>query len=241
MVLLAYTIFTTTLVLQRKQAARGLALGLASLTIPLVPLLALSRLLVEAVFVAALGLAALPRPPPPRGPHLPERAVRPPEARRHDRGPGRYPHPARGPGPPIRTIFRPHRHPPTRHRGNHVSKASRRRQRPGTNPLEPTGEPPTDPGARRRADDRPDRGRRDRCRRATGAGATSAQKTGPATTGTSGAGGSRPSTARRVRPARDRVQPGRPPRAPARRPQADVHGALPDGDRRGRRAGRCRR
>ena len=56
MILLAYTIFTTTLVLQRKQAARGLALGLASLTIPLVPLLALSRLLVEAIFVAALGL-----------------------------------------------------------------------------------------------------------------------------------------------------------------------------------------
>jgi hypothetical protein len=57
MVLLAYTIFTTTLVLQRKQAARGLALGLASLTIPLVPLLALSRLIVEAIFVAALGLS----------------------------------------------------------------------------------------------------------------------------------------------------------------------------------------
>ena len=56
MILLAYTIFTTTLVLQRKQAARGLALGLASLTIPLVPLLALSRLLVEALFVATLGL-----------------------------------------------------------------------------------------------------------------------------------------------------------------------------------------
>jgi hypothetical protein len=56
MVLLAYTIFTTTLILQRKQAARGLALGLASLTIPLVPLLALSHLPVEAVFVAALGL-----------------------------------------------------------------------------------------------------------------------------------------------------------------------------------------
>ena len=56
MILLAYTIFTTTLVLQRKQAARGLALGLASLTIPLVPLLALSRLLVGAIFVAALGL-----------------------------------------------------------------------------------------------------------------------------------------------------------------------------------------
>ena len=56
MALLAYTIFTTTLVLQRKQAARTLALGLASLTIPLVPLLALSRLLVEAVFVAVLGI-----------------------------------------------------------------------------------------------------------------------------------------------------------------------------------------
>ena len=57
MALLAYTIFTTTLVLQRKQAARALALGLASLTIPLVPLLALSQLIVEAVFVAAFGLA----------------------------------------------------------------------------------------------------------------------------------------------------------------------------------------
>ena len=56
MVLLAYTIFTTTLVLQRKQAARSLALGLASLTVPLVPLLALSQLLVEAIFVAAFGL-----------------------------------------------------------------------------------------------------------------------------------------------------------------------------------------
>src|SRR6476660_4373505 len=57
MVLLAYTIFTTTLVLQRKQAARGLALGLASLTIPLVPLLLLSRLIVEGIFVATLALA----------------------------------------------------------------------------------------------------------------------------------------------------------------------------------------
>jgi hypothetical protein len=55
MVLLAYTIFTTTLVLQRKQAARGLALGLASLTIPLIPLLALGQLLVQAVFVAAMA------------------------------------------------------------------------------------------------------------------------------------------------------------------------------------------
>ncbi len=57
MALLAYTIFTTTLVLQRKEAARGLALGLATLVIPLVPLLALSQLPVEAVFVGALGLS----------------------------------------------------------------------------------------------------------------------------------------------------------------------------------------
>ena len=56
MALLAYTIFTTTLVLQRKEAARGLALGLASLALPLVPLLALSHLPIEAIFAAALGL-----------------------------------------------------------------------------------------------------------------------------------------------------------------------------------------
>jgi hypothetical protein len=42
MILLAYTIFTVTLVLQRKQAARGLALGLASLTIPAILLLVTS-------------------------------------------------------------------------------------------------------------------------------------------------------------------------------------------------------
>jgi len=56
MALLAYTIFTTTLVLQRKEAARGLALGLTSLTIPLVPLLLLSQLPIEAIFVAAFSL-----------------------------------------------------------------------------------------------------------------------------------------------------------------------------------------
>ena len=56
MALLAYTIFTTTMVLQRKQAARGLALGLTSLTVPLVPLLLLSRLPIQAVFVTAFGL-----------------------------------------------------------------------------------------------------------------------------------------------------------------------------------------
>lgn len=56
MALLAYTIFTITLVLQRKEAARGLALGLTSLTVPLVPLLLLSQLPVEAIFVAAFSV-----------------------------------------------------------------------------------------------------------------------------------------------------------------------------------------
>lgn len=55
MVLLAYTIFTTTLVLQRKEASRGLALGLASLTLPLIPFLLVTGLLVQAAFVAALA------------------------------------------------------------------------------------------------------------------------------------------------------------------------------------------
>jgi len=55
MVLLAYTIFTTTLVLQRKEASRGLALGLASLTLPLIPFLLLTGLLVQAVFMIALA------------------------------------------------------------------------------------------------------------------------------------------------------------------------------------------
>ncbi len=34
MILLAYTIFTVTLTIQRKQAARGLAVGLSTLTVP---------------------------------------------------------------------------------------------------------------------------------------------------------------------------------------------------------------
>ena len=55
MVLLAYTIFTTTLVLQRKEASRGLALGLSSLTLPLIPFLLLTGLLVQAVFMVALA------------------------------------------------------------------------------------------------------------------------------------------------------------------------------------------
>jgi hypothetical protein len=57
MILLAYTIFTTTLVIQRKQAAFGLAIGLATLTIPLVLLLAVSPVHPAfPVFTAAFSL-----------------------------------------------------------------------------------------------------------------------------------------------------------------------------------------
>ena len=53
----AYTIFTTTLVLQRKEAGRPLALGLASLTIPAVPLLLLAGLLVPSGVVLLFAVA----------------------------------------------------------------------------------------------------------------------------------------------------------------------------------------
>lgn len=56
MALLAYTIFTITLVLQRKAAARGLSLGLVSLLVPAIPLALLWGQLVAAVFLVALGL-----------------------------------------------------------------------------------------------------------------------------------------------------------------------------------------
>jgi succinate-acetate transporter protein len=59
MVLLAYTIFTITLVIQRKKAARGLALGLSTLTIPAIPLLALGPVPAMAVVPALLGLVLL--------------------------------------------------------------------------------------------------------------------------------------------------------------------------------------
>jgi hypothetical protein len=55
MVLLAYTIFTTTLVVQRKQASRALALGLASLTLPLLVYLLLIGLVPQTIFVGALA------------------------------------------------------------------------------------------------------------------------------------------------------------------------------------------
>ena len=59
MILLAYTIFTITVVLQRKQVARGLALGLASLTIPAIPLGYVSFAAPTASIAAALFAAAL--------------------------------------------------------------------------------------------------------------------------------------------------------------------------------------
>jgi hypothetical protein len=59
MVLLAYTIFTTTLVLQRKEASRSLAIGLASLTVPLILFLLLNGLLPQGVVVTVLAVALL--------------------------------------------------------------------------------------------------------------------------------------------------------------------------------------
>ena len=61
MVLLAYTIFTMTLVFQRKEAARSLALGLASLTLPAIPLAWLSFIstwprIAATLFVLAFAL-----------------------------------------------------------------------------------------------------------------------------------------------------------------------------------------
>jgi hypothetical protein len=55
MALLAYTIFTVTLVLQRKEAARGLALGLASLLVPAVLLVLLSGFLAVAAALAVVA------------------------------------------------------------------------------------------------------------------------------------------------------------------------------------------
>jgi hypothetical protein len=54
MALLAYTIFTITLVLQRKAAARGLALGLASLIVPALLFMAAVEAIVVAIFLGVL-------------------------------------------------------------------------------------------------------------------------------------------------------------------------------------------
>jgi hypothetical protein len=66
MILLAYTIFTATLTLQRKEAAYNLALGLASLTVPAIPLLVLAGLWPYAIpvaIVAVILFRTLTRPP----------------------------------------------------------------------------------------------------------------------------------------------------------------------------------
>lgn len=55
MVLLAYTIFTTTLVLQRKEASRVLALGLSTLTLPAIPLALLAAQPLAALVLAILA------------------------------------------------------------------------------------------------------------------------------------------------------------------------------------------
>ena len=55
MTLLAYTIFTLTLVIQRKQAARGFALGLVSLSVPVVPVLLFGGFVLPAVVVAGVA------------------------------------------------------------------------------------------------------------------------------------------------------------------------------------------
>jgi hypothetical protein len=59
MALLAYTIFTTTLFLQRKEAARSLALGLASLTVPAIPLVLLAGYPLPAVLVAVFAFVLI--------------------------------------------------------------------------------------------------------------------------------------------------------------------------------------
>jgi hypothetical protein len=56
MALLAYTIFTITLVLQRKAAARGFALGLSTLILPPIALTLLGGQFVVSLFFAALGI-----------------------------------------------------------------------------------------------------------------------------------------------------------------------------------------
>ncbi len=57
MVLLAYTIFTMTLVIQRKEASRSLALGLSTLTLPAIPYLLLVAQPFMAILVTVIALA----------------------------------------------------------------------------------------------------------------------------------------------------------------------------------------
>ena len=161
-------------------------------------------------------------------------ADRRPARSRHDLGRGRYPHSytrrrsrylrATDPTP------EPDPTPSNHTRGCDVSKASRRRQRPGNQPTtnRPTGSPSARPGRSDRRGRRLGRGRRrippPPASTASGAGA-------PGATAADHAPSDRHGRATEL----DRG-PSRPPRAPADGLQAVVHGALPDGDRRRRGA-----
>ena len=129
MILLAYTIFTMTLVLQRKQAAFGLAVGLASLTVPLVLLLAVSP-----VHPAAPGLhcrvraAPVPRPAPTRGPDLPLGGLSTARSARRTREPVQ-PGTLCARGPRRRRVRHRPGDPIDRTEASRLSKESRRRQR----------------------------------------------------------------------------------------------------------------
>jgi hypothetical protein len=57
MALLAYAIFTITLVLQRKAAARTLSLGLVTLAVPAVPLAIVANQVILALLIGAIALA----------------------------------------------------------------------------------------------------------------------------------------------------------------------------------------
>ena len=59
MALLAYTIFTVTLVLQRKAAARGLALGLTTLAVPAIPLALLAGQVIGALLIVVAALVVV--------------------------------------------------------------------------------------------------------------------------------------------------------------------------------------
>ena len=54
--LLAYTIFTITLVIQRKAAARNLAFGLTTLAVPAIPLAVLNGQVPAALLIVAVAL-----------------------------------------------------------------------------------------------------------------------------------------------------------------------------------------
>jgi hypothetical protein len=56
MALLAYTIFTVTVVLQRKAAARGLALGLSTLALPAIPFALLLGQVIGSLLLVALAV-----------------------------------------------------------------------------------------------------------------------------------------------------------------------------------------